>query len=172
MKDLVLDSNNDEEWIKKGRDLNDFYSKGYRRKKQEKEITGKPNDKRDSVNNGYKSFTKTYNDNNNLYHDYVINYATKGNQFEKFDEVGIKKLFGAKGIQAYDAHKNPSDKGNYNTITLKIKGNDNKEFYDRVKMVQNDLRKKNYKINIERGAVKNHGIKPGRMVNNPGLKLE
>lgn len=171
MKASVLDSNNDDDWIRKGRDLNDFYSKGYRKRKQEKEVTGKPNDKRDSVNNEYKSFTKTYNDNNNLYHDYVITYATKGNQFEKFDEVDIKKLFGAKGIQAYDVHKNPFDKGNYNTITLKIKGNDNKELYDRVKMVQNDLRKKNYKLNIERGAVKNHGIKHGRMVKNPGAKI-
>ena len=171
MKASVLDSNNDDDWIRKGRDLNDFYSKGYRKRKQEKEVTGKPNDKRDSVNNEYKNFTKTYNDNNNLYHDYVITYATKGNQFEKFDEVDIKKLFGAKGIQAYDVHKNPFDKGNYNTITLKIKGNDNKELYDRVKMVQNDLRKKNYKLNIERGAVKNHGIKHGRMVKNPGAKI-
>ena len=128
-------------------------------------------DKRDSVNNEYKSFIKKHNDNNNLYHDYVITYATKGNQFEKFDEVDIKKLFGAKGIQAYDVHKNPFDKGNYNTISLKIKGNDNKELYDRVKMVQNDLRKKNYKINIERGAVKNHGIKHGRLVSNPGAKI-
>ena len=38
-------------------------------------------------------------------------------------------------------------------------------------MVQNDLRKKNYKLNIERGAVKNHGIKHGRMVKNPGAKI-
>ena len=66
---------------------------------------------------------------------------TKGNQFEKFDEAEIQKLLGNKGIQAYDIHKNPFDKGNYNTINIKIKGNDdNNELYNKVKKVQEDLR--------------------------------
>lgn len=170
MKASVLDSNNDNEWVNKGIALNNFYSNGYNKTNREKPITGKPNDKKDK-NNEYKTFSRNYNADNNLYHDYVITYSTKGNQFEKFDEVDIKKLFGSKGIQAYDVHKNPFDKGNYNMISLKIKGNDNKELYDKVKLVQDDLKKKNYKINIEKGGDKNHGIKHGRLVSNPGAKI-
>ena len=169
MKASDLDCNNDEEWNNKGKLLNDFYRNKPSKIKREKEITGKVNDKHDRISNDLNN----YNTNDNTFHDYVITYATKGNnQFEKFDEIDIQKLLGAKGILAYDIHKNPFDKGNYNTINIKLKGNDtNNELYNKVKKVQDDLRKQNYKINIEKGVVKNHGKKGGKMMLKPGSKM-
>lgn len=167
MKASVLDCKSDDEWDNKGKILNNYYSNKNYGIKKEKEITGKIN------NNNYKIYKDVKNNKDNLYHDYVITYATKGNnEFEKFDENEIQKLLGTKGIVAYDIHKNPFDKGNYNLIHLKIKGNDNNnELYNKVKKVQEDLRKKNYKINIEKGAIKNHGKKSGKMVIKPGSKI-
>ena len=168
MKVSSLDCNSDKEWDNKGKSLNDYYTNNYHKINKDKEVTGKVNDKRNKIDNNKKNS----NFHDNSYHDYVITYSTKGNQFEKFDEIDIQKLFGAKGIQAYDIHKNPFDKGNYNTINIKLKGNDaNNELYNKVKKVQEDLRKEHYKINIEKGKVKNHGIKVGKMVSNPGAKV-
>jgi len=167
MKASALDCNNAREWDNKGKLLNDFYANKNNKTNKPKEVTGKVNDKKNRINNDSKK-----NVNNDMTcHDYIITYSTKGNQFEKFDEAEIQKLLGNKGIQAYDIHKNPFDKGNYNTINIKIKGNDyNNELYNKVKKVQEDLRKQNYKINIEKGAIKNHGIN-GKFVNNPGSKI-
>ena len=169
MKSSALDCNNDEDFDKRGKMLNDFYAGKHNRINREKEITGKVNDKHDKISNEYRN----KNNNDNLYHDYVITYATKGNnQFEKFDEIDIQKLLGTKGILVYDVHKNPFGKGNYNMINLKIKGNDsNNELYNKVKRAQDELRKQNYKINIEKGRVKNHGKKKGKIVTKPGSKV-
>ena len=167
MKASALDCSNDNEWDNKGKLLNDYYINKNNYNK-EKEVTGKVNDKNDRINNELRN----YNKNDNIYHDYVITYSTKGNEFEKFDEADIQKLFGTKGIQTYDIHKNPFDKGNYNMINLKIKGNDNNnELYNKVKKVQDELRKENYKINIEKGRPKNYGKKYGKMVTKPGSKV-
>ena len=112
------------------------------------------------------SKTKT-NDNKDCgYHDYVITYSTKGNQFDKFDDNEIKNLFGSKGINVYDIHKNAFPKGNCNTVSLKIAGNDtDNEISKKVKSVQDDLKKKNYKINIEKGEEKNHKKNNKRILN-------
>ena len=169
MKASSLDCHNEEEWDNKGKLLNDFYRNKQSRITRDKGITGKVNDKHDRINNDLKNSSA----NDDIYHDYVITYATKGNnEFEKFDEIDIQKLLGSKGIFAYDVHKNPFDKGNYNVINLKIKGNDaNNELYNKIKKVQDDLRKQNYKLNIEKGVVKNYGKKGGRLMVKPGTKI-
>ena len=163
MKASVLDCHNDDEFDDRERLLNDYYAnKNYNYKN--KEVTGKVNDRNDRINR-----LRNNNNNDNIYHDYVITYSTKGNDFEKFDEYDIQKLFASKGIQTYDIHKNPFDKGNYNMIHLKIKGNDrNDELYDKVKRVQEQLRRENYKINIEKDEEKNNGKKYGKFVSKPG----
>ena len=154
-KTSVLDCNNDKDWNNKAKNLNDFYNKGNKQKRN-KDIT-------DKVNN----IDKKTNDNKDCgYHDYVITYSTKGNQFDKFDDNEIKNLFGSKGINVYDIHKNPFPKGNYNTVSLKISGNDaDNEISKKVKSVQDDLKKKNYKINIEKGEEKNHKKNNKRILN-------
>ena len=107
-----------------------------------------------------------------MFEDYIITYATKKNQFEKFEDIDIKNIFGAKGIQIYDIHKNPFDKGNYNMINLKVFGNEgDKDIYHKVKLIQEELTKKNYKLNIEKCKPKNNGIKHKKLVNNPGAKV-
>jgi hypothetical protein len=170
MKVSSLECNNDEDWNNKGKMLNDFYTHKHNRINRSKDVTGKVNDKHDKISNELKN----YNPSDNLYHDYVITYATKGsgNQFEKFDEYDIQKLLGTKGIVAYDIHKNPFDKGNYNMVNLKIKGNDNNnQLYDKVKQLQKDLRKQNYKINIEKDVEKTHGKNYGKLMMKPGSKV-
>ena len=162
MRTSVLDCNDDNEWDNKAKTLNDFYKKGKNNKIKNKEITEKVNniDKKPNNNKDYG------------FHDYVITYATKGNQFEKFDDNEIKNIFGKKGVSVYDIHKNPFSKGSYNTISLKILGNDNNnEISKKVKLVQDDLKKKNYKINIEKGKEKNHNKNNKRIMNNPGAKI-
>ena len=162
MKASSLDCN-DDELENKGKLLNDYYMN--RNFKEKKEITGKVNDKTDRITDELKN----YNTNDNIYHDYVITYPLKGNQFEKFDEYDIQKIFETRGIKTYDVHKNPFDKGNYNMINLKIAGNDkNNELYNKVKLVQEELKKQNYKINIEKGGNK---VKKGKMVVRPGSKI-
>ena len=160
-KASVLDFTDDSQWDNKARTLNEFYRKKASKPKN-KEITEKPT----SVN-------KNNNDNKDYgYHDYVITYALKNNQFEKFDEKDIQKLFANKGVNVYDVHKNPFPTGNYNTISLKVTGNnENNEINDKVKLVQEDLKNKNYKINIEKGEVKNIKKNQKRMVSNPGGKI-
>ena len=154
-KTSVLDCNNDKEWNNKTKVLNDFYKKG-NKPKRNKEITEK-------VNN----IDKKTNDNKDYgYHDYVITYSNKGNQFDKLDDNEIKNLFCSKGINVYDIHKNPFPKGNCNTISLKVLGNDsNNEISKKVKSVQDDLKKKNYKVNIEKGEDKNHKKNNKRILN-------
>ncbi len=162
MKSSALDCKDDREWDDREKLLNDFYVNKSNKSNRGKEVTGKVNERknRDDDDNA---------NNDNIYHDYVITYSTKGNQFEKFDEADIQKIFGNKGIQTYDIHKNPFDKGNYNTINIKIKGNDtNNELYNKVKKVQEELRRQDYKVNIEKGAPKNNNH--GKLVNNPGSK--
>ena len=168
MKASVIDCHNDEEFKNRGILLNDYYlNKNYSNKNRE--VTGKVNDKNDRI---AVLRNKNRNKNDNIYHDYVITYSTKGNEFEKFDENDIQRLFGTKGLQTYDIHKNPFDKGNYNMIQLKIKGDDsNNELYNKVKKVQEDLRKQNYKLNIEKNKDKYIGTKYGKLVNKPGSKV-
>ena len=161
MKTSVLDFTDENQWSNKAKTLNDFYGGG-KNKPKSKEITEKPN----KVNN-----TKNLNKDNG-YHNFIITYSLKDNQFEKYDENQIQKLFASKGVNVYDVHKNPFPTGNYNTISLKIKGNDeNNQIYNKVKLVQEDLKNKNYKLNIEKGPQKNNKKNNKRIVGNPGAKI-
>ena len=161
MKTSVLDFIDESQWDNKAKTLNEFYG-GANNKPKNKEIPDKPN----RVNNT-DNLNKDYG-----YHDFIITYSLRDNQFEKFDENQIQKLFATKGVNAYDVHKNPFPTGNYNTISLKIKGNDeNNQITNKVKLVQEDLKNKNYKINIEKGTEKNHKKNNKRMVSNPGAKI-
>jgi hypothetical protein len=157
----VMDCATDDEWDSKAKTLTDFYKKkGHNHRAKNKEITEK-------VNNINK---KTDDNRDHGYHNYVITYANKGNQFEKFDDRDIKNIFGAKGLTVCDIHKNPFPKGNYNNISFKIIGKDN-TISQKVKLVEDDLKKKNYKINIEKGAVKNNKKSTNRIMSNPGGKV-
>ena len=155
MKASVMDCNNDDDWNNRGKLYNDFYRNNPGKINKKQEVTGKINDRRDAMNNDY-------NNNDNIYQDYVITYSTKGNQFERFDENDIQRLLSTKGIQAYDIQKNPFDKGNYNMINLKIKGRDKNDIYNKMKKVENEFKKQNYKINIEKGSDQNYGKKQGK----------
>ena len=164
MKMSVMDFKNDKELDSKAKTLTDFFQKrkDHNLKVKNKEVTEKVNniDKKTDENKDYG------------YHDYVITYSNKGNQFEQFDDNDIKNMFGVKGLNVYDIHKNPFPKGNYNNITLKVMGNDtNNELTQKVKLVEDDLKKKNYKINIQKGDVKNNKKNTKRMTSNPGAKI-
>lgn len=139
-KTSVLDCKSDDEWNNKSKTLKDFYKKGNKKLKN-KEIAEKPNNM-DKKINGNKDAG---------YHDYVIRYSLKGNQFDKFEEHEIKNMFGKKGINVYDIHKNPFVKGSSNTINLKVSGYDtNNQITEKIKLIQDDLIKKKYKISIEK----------------------
>ena len=158
MNKSILDFRDENEWQNKEKDLNDFLKK---QKKKKKGIT-------DKVNHNQNLLNKK-GENNLEYHDYTITYGIKGNNFENYNENEIKNLFGKKGINVYDIHKNTFGKGKINTIELKISGNNNcDEINKKIKLIQDELNKKNYKIKIEKGN-KSNNIK--KFVNNPGGKI-
>ena len=162
MKTSVLDCKDDNDWENKLKNINDYYKNPKNKRKRSQEITEKVN-----------SINKKTNDNKDYgFQDYVITYGNKGNQFEKFNDKDIKRMFGTKGLNAYDIRKNPFPKGNYNTITLKVSGSDNNnEISNKVKLVQEDLNKKNFRINIEKGGNKNNKKSNKRMMNYLGPKI-
>ena len=157
MNSSILDFNDDKELEKKTKDLNNFLKK---EKTKKKEITDKINhiDNKKIANN--KNFD-----------NYIITYGIKGgNNFEKYNENEIKNIFGKKGINVYDIHKNNFARGrSYNTIELKIAGNNiNNDLNKRIKLIQDDLIKKNCKVKIEK-IKKSNNIK--KTVTNPGGKI-
>ena len=157
MNSSILDFNDDKELEKKTKDLNNFLKK---EKTKKKEITDKINhiDNKKIANN--KNFD-----------NYIITYGIKGgNNFEKYNENEIKNIFGKKGINVYDIHKNNFARGkSYNTIELKIAGNNiNNDLNKRIKLIQDDLIKKNCKVKIEK-IKKSNNIK--KTVINPGGKI-
>ena len=157
MNSSILDFNDDKELEKKTKDLNNFLKK---EKTKKKEITDKINhiDNKKIANN--KNFD-----------NYIITYGIKGgNNFEKYNENEIKNIFGKKGINVYDIHKNNFARGrSYNTIELKIAGNNiNNDLNKKIKLIQDDLIKKNCKVKIEK-IKKSNNIK--KSINNPGGKV-
>ena len=161
MKMSALDFD-DKDWENKAKTMSDFYSKNpYGVKKEKKEITGKINERNFNIKN-----------NNNIdYHDFVITYGTKNNQFEKYDESDIKKIFGMKGVQVYDIQKNPFSKGDYNTIKFKVRydENDNDIVNNKIKNVEDDLNRQNYRLRIEKEEEKNFKKSDRNFV--PGTKI-
>ena len=157
MNSSILDFNDDKELEKKTKDLNNFLKK---EKTKKKEITDKIN----HIDN--KKIA-----NNKNFENYIITYGIKGgNNFEKYNENEIKNIFGKKGINVYDIHKNNFARGkSYNTIELKIAGNNiNNDLNKRIKLIQDDLIKKNCKVKIEK-IKKSNNIK--KTVTNPGGKI-
>ena len=157
MNSSILDFNDDKELEKKTKDLNNFLKK---EKTKKKEITDKIN----HIDN--KKIT-----NNKNFDNYIITYGIReGNNFEKYNENEIKNIFGKKGINVYDIHKNNFARGkSYNTIELKIAGNNiNNDLNKKIKLIQDDLIKKNCKVKIEK-IKKSNNIK--KTVTNPGGKI-
>ena len=156
----------EDDWDNKAKTISEFYRKnpkGVHKEKQE--VTGKVNE-RIQVNLKKKP-------NNIDYHDYVLIYGTKGeNNFEKYSENEIKKIFGTKGVQIYDVHKNPFDKGSYNTVNFKVRFDNKKldEVDNQIKNIQKDLLKQNYKIDIKKED-KKFTRNDRDLVSNPGAKI-
>ena len=163
MNKSVLDFKDENDWNNKEKDLNIFLAKP---KKQKKEIT-------DKVNNVDRNIKYNNNINNNLnYHDYTITYGIKGNLFDNYSENEIKNFFCKKGINVANIHKNIFGKGKkYNTINIKIVDNNNKNenINKKIKLIQDELNKNNYKIKIEKSNKLNNNIK--NIVNNPGASV-
>ena len=105
------------------------------------------------------------------YNNYTITYGIKnGNNFDNFNDNEIKNIFGKKGLNVYDIHKNTFVNGNkYNIIDLKIsENNKNDEINKKIKLIEEELIKKNYKLKIEKG---NKSNKLKNTINNPGGKI-
>ena len=154
----LLNSDNDLE--KKIKTLSNYYTNPLKTKKLKKEITAKV---------GTKYATKDEK-NNNSNSDYVLNYATK-DQFEKFGENEIKKMFAKYGVHIYDVHKNMFDIGSYNTIQFKVRQNKDEE---KIKEKMNEIEKnlsKNYKVKINKEEKKDLKINNKNFVNEPGKKV-
>ena len=154
----LLNSDNDLE--KKIKTLSNYYTNPLKTKKLKKEITAKV---------GTKYATKDEK-NNNSNSDYVLNYATK-DQFEKFGENEIKKMFAKYGVHIYDVHKNMFDNGSYNTIQFKVRQNKDEE---KIKEKMNEIEKnlsKNYKVKINKEEKKDLKINNKNFVNEPGKKV-
>ena len=158
MKASVLDVKNDEEFNTKSKIINDFYKKKPKKQKG-REITRKVNERNEKGNK--------LNDDilDKGYHNFTLTYATKGNQFDKLDDYEIKNMFAKKGVQIYDVKKNPFDKGGYNQLTFKVKGSDvDNQISNKVKLVKDDLIRKNYKINIEKEKPRNNRRNPKNLL--------
>ena len=154
----LLNSDNDLE--KKIKTLSNYYTNPLKTKKLKKEITAKV---------GTKYATKDEK-NNNSNSDYVLNYATK-DQFEKFGENEIKKMFAKYGVHIYDVHKNMFDNGSYNTIQFKVRQNKDEE---KIKEKMNEIEKnlsKNYKEKKKKKEKKDLKINNKNFVNEPGKKV-
>ena len=154
----LLNSDNDLE--KKIKTLSNYYTNPLKTKKLKKEITAKV---------GTKYATKDEK-NNNSNSDYVLNYATK-DQFEKFGENEIKKMFAKYGVHIYDVHKNMFDNGSYNTIQFKVRQNkDEEKIEEKMNEIEKNL-SKNYKVKINKEEKKDLKINNKNFVNEPGKKV-
>ena len=162
--------NNDQEWETKAKTLNNFYTNPNQDNilnKNKKEVTGKIGTKRNIVNNKKELEDKCGHD----FDEYVLTYAIKDN-FEKFGENDIKKMFEKNGVHIYDVRKNMFDKGSYNMIKFKVR--DDKKGEENLIQRINDIEKnlgKNYKVKINKEKKKNLKINSKNFVSNPGAKL-
>jgi len=162
--------NSDRDWDQKAKTLSNFYSNPIKEsvmKKSKKEIADKIGIKK-GINNKKELEEKSGHD----FTDYVLTYAIKGNNFEKFGENEIKKMFEKNGVHIYDIKKNMFDKGSYNTIKFKVR--DDKKGEDALKQKINEIEKdlgKNYKVKINKEKKKNLKINSKNFCSNPGAKL-
>ena len=156
--------NTDIDLEQKIKTLSKFYTNPPPTKKLNKEITAKVGINKNIIN----KLNEEKNGHENA--EYILNYAKK-DQFEKFSENEIKKIFAKYGVHIYDVHKNMFDNGSYNTIQFKVRENKDVE---KIKQKINELEanlKKNYKVKINKQAKKNLKINNKNFVNEPGNKV-
>jgi len=149
-------------------------------KKEVKKPTAKIMSKDGEINrNKKKNINKNFNDTKSYddytIHDFVLSYDSKvkkgDNNFDKFSENDVKLLLSKKGIHAYDIIKNQFDNGKYNVIKFKVRENEGENVLnEKIKELENDLSKKEYKICIERKVTKEPKKNLKNVVNVPGVK--
>ena len=161
--------NNDKDWDKKAKTLNKFYTSANlnnKSKNKNKPIMTKIGSNSNNKNKeiGAKS--------GHEFSNYVLSYPLKG-QFDKYNEGDIKKIFGTKGVHIYDVKRNMFDKGTYNTITFKVRENeDAKNVNEKINEITKDFEKQNYKVIINKEPKKhlNKSTK-NMMLSKPGSNL-
>jgi hypothetical protein len=128
--------------------------------------------KKKNINKNFNN-VKSYDD--YTIHDFVLSYdakAKKGeNNFDKFSENDVKLLLSKKGIHAYEIIKSQFDNGKYNVIKFKVRENEGENILnEKLKELENDLKKKEYKICIEKKVTKEAKKNLKNVVNVPGVK--
>ena len=123
-----------------------------------------------------KNFNNVKSHNDYTIHDFVLSYDSKAknekSNFDKFTENEVKLLFSKKGIHVYDIVKNQFDNGKYNVIKFKVRENEGENVLgEKMKEVENDFQKKDYKICIEKDVEKEKKKNLRNVVNAPGTKL-
>lgn len=157
------------------------FHKNILKKKEKKEPTIKIMSKDGEKNihkrkNLDKNFNNVKNYDDYKIHDFIISYDSKAkndkNNFDKFNENEIKLLFSKKGIHAYDIQKNQFDNGKYNVIKFKVRDNEGeKSLKEKMKEIENDFVKKEYKICIEKDVEKEKKKNLRNITNAPGSKV-
>ena len=122
-----------------------------------------------------KTMTNLKNHDDYNIHDYILSYDAKPKSsktnFDNFSENDVKLLFSKKGIHIYDIKKNQFDNGKYNTIQFKIRENEGEKLLkDKMKEIENDLTKKQYKVFIEKEKEKDKKRNFRGVVKNPFSK--
>ena len=156
------------------------YHKKILNKNVKKEPTAKimSNEENKNDKNSKKVLNRTFT-NLNLHddyviHDYILSYNTKNistNNFDTFNENDVKLIFSKKGIHIYDIKKSYFDKGKYNTIKFKVRENEGENTLNqKLKQVENDLSKKEYKVCIEEELKKNNKRNFKNVAKNPFSK--
>ena len=128
--------------------------------------------KKKNINKNFNN-VKSYDD--YTIHDFVLSYDAKvkkgENNFDKFSENDVKLLLSKKGIHAYDIIKSQFDNGKYNVIKFKVRENEGENVLnEKMKELENDLKKKEYKICIEKKVTKEAKKNLKNVVNVPGVK--
>ena len=146
MKASIFDFKNDKDLSKKKDEFIEFYKTNPNKAKKKNFITLKIGEKNNNDDFKEDNLNKKPSD------KYIMTYRSKGT-YDKFDSSEIKDIFCQKGIQAYDIHsKNSNNLDNINTISFKLKG----ENEEKIKSVENDLKKENYKLKIRKDDNKNN----------------
>ena len=140
MKASVFDLKNDEDLSKRRNEFIKFYKTNPNKNKKNEIITLKIGEKNNDAE------IKADNFDENPSEKYIMTYRSKGT-YDKFDSSEIKDIFCQKGIQAYDIHsKNSYNGDNINTISFRLKGEND----EKIKTIENELKKENYKLKIRK----------------------
>ena len=163
----------EKEWENKAKTITNFYldkNNNNKNNKNKKGITEKIGNKKNyNINNNKKEIQEKCGHD---FDEYVLTYGLKGNNFEKFGENDLKKMFEKNGVHIYDIRKNMFDKGSYNMIKFKVR--EDKKGEDALKQKLNNIENtlgKNYKVKINKENKKNFNINSKNFVSNPGAKL-